>query len=88
MESLPKEVRNHDPILALEGGKTGLEQYEIIFSHMTRYLKCGGRAFFEFGYSQAPDIVRLVETSRFTIVGITPDIAGIPRVVELSHGEK
>lgn len=86
--TLPKEVRNHDPILALDGGKDGLEPYKMIFSNLKIFLKPNGRAFFEFGFSQAENVSRLVDDSNLSMVGITPDIAGIPRVVEISNGEK
>lgn len=88
IESLQKEVKNHDPILALEGGKDGLDPYRIIFSQLKTILKPDGAAFFEFGYAQGPNLERLIERAHFSLVGITPDIAGIPRVVEISIGEK
>ncbi len=86
--TLAKEVRNHDPILALEGGEDGMDAYKKLFSSLKTFLKPDGRAFFEFGFSQGENISRLVDDSHLHMVGITPDIAGIPRVVEISYGEK
>lgn len=86
--TLAREVRNHDPILALDGGTDGLDAYKKVFSDIKSFLKPGGRAFFEFGFSQGENISRLVDDSHLYMVGITPDIAGIPRVVEISYGEK
>lgn len=86
--TLPKEVRNHDPILALAGGDDGMDPYKILFSEIKNFLKPDGRGYFEFGFSQAENITRLVDDSNLYMVGITPDIAGIPRVVEISYGEK
>jgi release factor glutamine methyltransferase len=88
IESLAKEVRNHDPILALDGGEGGINPYKTILSQIKTFLKPEGRAFFEIGYNQQDDITRLIEESESRLVGITPDIAGIPRVVEISIGEK
>lgn len=88
IESLQKEVRIYDPILALRGGKDGLDPYKNIFSHYKSYLKPGGRLLCEIGCWQDEDITRLIEESESRLVGITHDIAGIPRVVEISTGEK
>lgn len=86
--TLPKDVRNHDPILALDGGMDGFDAYKKLFSSLKNFLKPDGRAFFEFGFSQGENVSRLVDDSNLHMVGITPDIAGIPRVVEISYGEK
>lgn len=88
MESLPIEVRNHDPILALRGGADGFDSYREIITAIKPALKPGGRAFLEIGFGQDEKMMRLVDDSALRMVGIWPDIAGIPRVVEISHGEK
>jgi len=49
IENLSKEVKNHDPVLALSGGDSGLEAYNKIFSSLNNHLKSDGRAFFEIG---------------------------------------
>lgn len=87
VESLAPEVRNHDPILALSPGPDGLEAYKIIFSGLKNRLLPGGAAFFEIGFGQAEAMPRLVDDSKMFLSRITPDLAGIPRVVEISHGE-
>lgn len=84
--NLAKEVRNHDPILALAGGNDGLDPYRYLFIELKKHLNCGGRALFEFGAGQAPELARLVDDTDATLVGIYPDLAGIPRVLELSWG--
>lgn len=87
VESLAKEVRNHDPILALSPGPEGLEAYKIIFSRLKNHLNPGGLALFEIGFGQEKDVTRLVDDSHMFLSRITPDLAGIPRVVEISNGE-
>ena len=86
--NLDPEVRNHDPILALDGGMDGLQAYKIIFSQLPRLLKKGGRAFLEIGFDQERSIARLSEDSRIRIERIHPDLAGLPRVVEITRGDK
>lgn len=84
IQTLESNVKNHDPILALDGGLDGLDPYKYIFTHNLRVLKPGGRAFFEIGYDHCEQILRIVEDSRSRIVEVYPDIAGIPRVVEVA----
>ena len=86
--NLDENVRTFDPILALDGGKDGLEPYKIMFAALKKHLKPQGRAFFEIGYDQCGQIERLAENARIRIVAIHPDSAGIPRVVEISCGDK
>lgn len=86
--NLAENVRGFDPILALDGGEKGLVPYEIIFSHIKKYLKPTGRAFFEIGYDQCGYIQGIADKYRIRICDIYRDIAGIPRVVEISCGDK
>lgn len=85
---LEPEVRNFDPILALDGGEDGLRDYKKIFSSLFSYLKPDGIALFEIGFDQAEDVMRLGGESRFDIVNVHPDLAGLARVVEISCGDK
>lgn len=85
--SLSKEVRNHDPILALDGGPDGLNAYRSILTEMPHLLKADGIALLEIGYNQQEDVVRLVGESGFSIRGVHHDLAGLPRVVEITRGD-
>lgn len=86
--NLSKEVQNHDPILALDGGNDGLDAYRQIFSQLFSLLNKGGKAYFEIGYDQEHEIVRLAEKYRIRIEHVHRDLAGNPRVVEISNGDK
>ncbi len=86
--SLSKEVSQHDPILALDGGADGLAPYKIIFPEIKNILNRRGIAFFEIGYDQEKDVMRLAEDSGFVLRCVHPDLAGNPRVVEISYGDK
>lgn len=86
IESLAKEVRNHDPIQALSGGKDGLDPYRIILTEIKNHLECGGFALFEIGAGQEKDLARLIEDSNMTRSESYADLGGIPRVVEITMG--
>lgn len=85
---LDPEVKNHDPILALDGGADGLDAYKEIFSRLDQKLKPGGHAFFEIGYDQGDTVSRIAGESGLCVVGVHRDYSGNPRVVEISCGDK
>ncbi len=87
IESLAREVKNHDPILALDGGADGLEAYELILTEIKNWLEPQGRAFFEIGFDQHQDLLRLAEKYELNHCDSHPDLAGILRVVEISSGK-
>ncbi len=86
--TLAPEVKNHDPILALDGGDNGLDAYKIIFPQLKNYLKNDGIALFEIGYDQQKEVMRLAEDSTFALRRVHLDHSGNPRVVEISSGDK
>ncbi len=79
--TLMEEVREHEPVLALDGTKDGLFFYREIIKESPEYLNGGGRLFFEIGYDQAEDVIRLMEQAGFKDVAVVKDFAGLDRVV-------
>jgi release factor glutamine methyltransferase len=79
---LDREVREHDPARALDGGVDGLDAYRAIAPEAARLLAPGGTLIVEAGYGQSGPIAELMSAS-----GLTPDLppktdlAGIPRAV-------
>ncbi len=86
--TLSKEVQNHDPFLALSGGDDGLDCYKKIISQLKTQLNQENRAFLEIGVGQVNDLTRLVDDSNLRLCDSHPDLAGIPRVVEICCGDK
>jgi release factor glutamine methyltransferase len=82
--SLPVEVRNHDPHLALDGGEDGLVAIRLIVSDLDRVLAEGGRAYIEIGFGQAAEVGRIAAGAGFA-ASFRQDIAGIDRVAILSR---
>lgn len=81
LESLQREVRDWEPQVALTGGESGLEIYRCIVSDAERVLRPGGRLIFELGFKSAEG-VRAMFGKQWDDVEVTPDLAGIPRVIE------
>ncbi|HEY6699896.1 MAG TPA: peptide chain release factor N(5)-glutamine methyltransferase [Pseudolabrys sp.] len=79
--ALAPEVRDYDPIVALDGGDDGLTAYRSIAADAKRLLASGGRLFVELGAGQEPS-VRTLFTKAGLSVGIArKDLAGTPRVL-------
>ena len=82
--SLAPEVRDYDPMMALDGGDDGLTAYRSISADAKRILAQGGRLFVEIGAGQEP-AVRELFTNAGLVVGIARnDLAGTPRVLGAS----
>jgi release factor glutamine methyltransferase len=83
--TLDREVREHDPMLALDGGPDGLEPYRILLGEAKGLLVPGGLLAVEIGYDQAEDLKDLAAASGLEIVRITHDLSNNPRCVAMRH---
>ncbi|MCR5034822.1 MAG: peptide chain release factor N(5)-glutamine methyltransferase [Clostridia bacterium] len=80
---LQEEVKDHEPLQALDGGKDGLDYYRRIVADAHLYLKEGGWLMFEIGNDQGEDLRKMImETERFTTPEVIRDLAGRDRVVK------
>ena len=80
-ESLPIEVRDHEPRVALYGGQEGYELYGTLVSQASQFLRPGGLLVLELGHNSLPAVQPLLDTPGWCEVGVTNDLAGIPRVL-------
>ena len=71
-----------EAIAPLRGGADGLDFYRAIAGYWTAALRVGGRLLFEVGIGQADEVLRIMRSVGFGDLEITPDLNGIPRVVE------
>lgn len=81
--ALAPEVARHDPGLALDGGRDGLDAYRAILRDLPGLLAPGGHAVLEIGFDQAGDLAGLSEMSGFAVLEVRRDLAGQPRAVTL-----
>lgn len=81
-EKLPVHIREHEPRMALDGGKDGLRVAEAIFEEAGLALKAGGRLFMEIGAAQAARVTALMTHWGFEQASVARDLAGRDRVVE------
>ena len=78
---LMPEVREHDPLLALDGHADGLYFYRRLAEDSRNHLREGGSIFLEIGCEQGADVRRLLLEAGYTAVRIEKDDTGHDRVV-------
>ncbi|MEG1751799.1 MAG: peptide chain release factor N(5)-glutamine methyltransferase [Clostridia bacterium] len=80
VESLDVEVKNYDPIIALDGGEDGLEFYKEIANNACNYLTNNGQLFLEIGDGQAKSVKKLLQKN-FEDIKIIKDYFGKQRII-------
>ena len=80
IETLSPEVREHEPMLALDGAEDGLYFYKEITKQATEHLTDGGWLLYEIGHDQGED-VKAIMLEAFSEVTVIKDLAGLNRVV-------
>lgn len=81
LQDLAPEVSRHDPLLALDGGESGLDAYGKIVTEAARILAPGARIALEIGYDQAVAIEKQLRHHGFGAIEIIKDLAGHDRVI-------
>lgn len=81
IRTLQEEVREHDPILALDGKEDGLYFYRRIAAEAGAYLEKGGALLLEIGAEQGEAVSGLLRENGYQNVQVKKDLAGLDRVV-------
>lgn len=78
--TLQPEVKNFEPIMALDGGEDGYDFYKAIANNADKYLAKGGVLLLECGIGQAEEIKHML--SKFSSVEIIKDYENIDRIIK------
>ena len=82
IKDLASEVRDYDPLGALDGGSDGLNAYRALIPQAARLLAPGGTLALEVGHDQGADVEQLMAAAGLTLRGPPrTDLAGIRRAV-------
>jgi release factor glutamine methyltransferase len=81
LAALPREVREHEPMLALDGGCDGLDFYRRAVPELVGRIVPGGFVMFEIGDAQGVAVSKLLHDAGFVAVEVVKDYAGRDRVV-------
>lgn len=81
ISTLAPEVRNHDPLHALDGGRDGLDAYREIIPLAAAGMRMDVPLLLEIGFDQAADVSGLLAFHGFSAIEVTSDLSGHQRVV-------
>ncbi|KAB2662786.1 peptide chain release factor N(5)-glutamine methyltransferase [Brucella tritici] len=82
---LSREVRNHDPLAALDGGADGLNFYRALAQKAADHLYKDGMVAVEIGAGQFQDVEALFESAGFSLAGDASDLGGHRRAMLFAH---
>lgn len=85
IETLQREIREWEPVEALDGGETGLDFYRNIFSEAGPFLNRNGMVIVELGFGQAEAVRTIAKTNGFEDVEIKKDYSGIERIFKAAR---
>lgn len=81
IQNLQPEIREWEPVEALDGGEDGLKFYKEILQYAPEYLNDNGFVIIESGQGQANDVIKIAEGSKLKNISIIKDYAGIERIL-------
>lgn len=79
--TLAPEVRDYDPLAALDGGPDGLNAYREIISLSSSHMKSGAQLVLEIGYDQKDSVSSLLRSTGFADLEFQQDNSGHDRVI-------
>lgn len=79
IDTLEPEVRDFDPLAALDGGPDGLQPYRIIARDCDAFLAEGGVLAVEMGYDQKQSVTDIFSKHGYTLLQEISDLAGNDR---------
>ncbi len=81
IRDLQPEIREWEPMNALDGGEDGLDFYREIIPSATKYLKENAALMFEVGFDEADSVADIFRDAGYHEIQITKDYSGIKRIV-------
>ncbi len=82
IKGLQPEVRDWEPLNALDGGEDGLDYYRLIIPESIQYLKNNGIVMFEHGDGQSDHIAVILNETGFRSIEMIKDYSGKERVIQ------
>lgn len=83
LPGLQREVRDHEPLVALSPGDDGLSVIRRLLNDSPRFLRARSYLLMEIGFDQGERVQQLIDQRVWTLKEILPDLQGIPRIVVL-----
>lgn len=83
LPGLQREVRDHEPLVALSPGPDGLSVIRRLLAEAPFYLKPNGHLLMEIGFDQGERVRDLIDEAVWKLLEVRPDLQSIPRIVVL-----
>jgi release factor glutamine methyltransferase len=83
LTGLQREVRDHEPLIALSPGADGLSVIRRLLTEASAFLKPNGHLLMEIGFDQGEAVRNLIDKSVWSLLEIRPDLQSIPRIAIL-----
>lgn len=83
VSGLQREVRDHEPLIALSPGPDGLTIIRRLIQEAPGFLKPAGHLLMEIGFDQGEAVKSLIDDGVWQLLEIRPDLQHIPRIVVL-----
>lgn len=84
IKTLEPEVKDHDPLMALDGGPDGLFFYRRLIYEAKNYLNPEGKLLLEIGYDQAAHITALAGDT-YKNIKVIKDYSGNDRIMVMEQ---
>lgn len=81
--TLETEVKDYDPLIALDGGQSGLDCYHQIAQIAPEIMADNAYLLLEVGYNQAEAVAKIFQNANLKLIEIVKDLADINRCVIL-----
>jgi release factor glutamine methyltransferase len=85
LAGLQREVRDHEPLVALSPGGDGLGVIRRLLGDAPAFLKNNGYLMMEIGFDQGERVQQLIDDKQWRLHEMRPDLQGIPRIVLLQR---
>ena len=85
LTGLQREVRDHEPLVALSPGPDGLSVIRRLLTEAPAFLKPNGHLLMEIGFDQGEAVRNLIDNSVWSLLEIRPDLQSIPRIILLQN---
>ncbi len=82
LNGLQREVKDHEPLVALSPGADGLSVIRRLVRDAPSFLKKSGHLIMEIGFDQGENVEALIDQN-WRLLEIRSDLQGIPRIVVL-----
>jgi release factor glutamine methyltransferase len=79
LTGLATEVRDHEPRVALDGGRDGIQEIRALIAGAGAHLERGGRLLLEIGHGQGDRVQRLLHDAGLADAAIERDLSGLER---------